>query len=48
MWLEIEGTMKEHIFKGGKYYDVVIMAIMASRWEEIKPEYEFDKVVFEE
>ena len=46
--LEIEGTMKEHIFKSGEFHDVVIMAITASKWEKIKSEYQFDEVVFEE
>ena len=46
--LEIEGTMKEHIFKNGEFYDVVIMSITESRWKKIKSEYQFDEVVFEE
>lgn len=46
--LEIEGIMKEHVFKNGEFYDVIIMAITAPKWEKIKSEYQFDEVVFEE
>jgi len=30
----VEGTRREHIFKGGKYHDIVEMAIFKDDWEK--------------
>lgn len=35
-----EGLFREHIFKGGTYYDVVALAILRKEWEALKPEIE--------
>jgi UDP-4-amino-4,6-dideoxy-N-acetyl-beta-L-altrosamine N-acetyltransferase len=44
---EVEGIMKQHVYKNGQYLDVVIMGITADRWREIKPSYEYPKIQFE-
>ncbi|MCB6992357.1 UDP-4-amino-4,6-dideoxy-N-acetyl-beta-L-altrosamine N-acetyltransferase [bacterium 210820-DFI.6.37] len=44
---EVEGKMKEHVYKNGEYLDVVIMGITANQWRKIKPQYKYDKVSFE-
>lgn len=44
---EIEGTLKEHVYKNGEYLDVVVMGITVSRWESIKREFKYEKISFE-
>lgn len=31
-----EGILREHIFKNGKYYDVVVQSTIKSDWEKVK------------
>jgi UDP-4-amino-4,6-dideoxy-N-acetyl-beta-L-altrosamine N-acetyltransferase len=45
---QIEGVFKEHIYKNGIFHDVVMMAITADRWQEIKKDFEYEIVEFEE
>lgn len=45
---EIEGTLKQHIFKNGEFHDVVTMAITKDKWLKIKSDYEYDKILIEE
>lgn len=44
----IEGSLKEHIYKNGSYYDVVAMGITASRWNKIKNSFHYSKIEIEE
>ncbi|GCD09007.1 UDP-4-amino-4,6-dideoxy-N-acetyl-beta-L-altrosamine N-acetyltransferase [Clostridium tagluense] len=44
---EIEGILKEHIFKNGKKYDVVTMGITKGKWKSIKGNYEYEKITIE-
>ena len=44
----IEGIRKEHIFKNGKFHDIVEMAILKSDWgQEVKGKYEYQIGTFE-
>jgi UDP-4-amino-4,6-dideoxy-N-acetyl-beta-L-altrosamine N-acetyltransferase len=38
---EVEGILKQHIYKDGIYYDVVRMAITRDRWQSIKGEFDY-------
>ncbi|WP_252233975.1 UDP-4-amino-4,6-dideoxy-N-acetyl-beta-L-altrosamine N-acetyltransferase [Clostridium sp. ZS1] len=44
---EIEGVLKEHIFKNDKMYDVVTMGITKRKWKSIKSNYDYEKVIIE-
>lgn len=44
---EIEGTRKEHIIKNGEKYDIVEMAILKEKWEEIRGQYEYKAIEIE-
>lgn len=44
---EIEGILKDHIFKNNKFYNVVTMAIFKDKWDEIKKYYEYEKIEIE-
>ena len=44
---EIIGTAKEHIYKEGKYIDVVILEITRDRWQAIREKYTYEIGVFE-
>lgn len=45
---EIEGYHKDHILKNGKYYDVVSMGITKLKWENIKEEIQYQKIIIED
>jgi UDP-4-amino-4,6-dideoxy-N-acetyl-beta-L-altrosamine N-acetyltransferase len=45
---EVEGVMKDHVYKNGKFVDVTIMGITIDIWESIKNDFDYDKVKFEE
>jgi hypothetical protein len=45
---EIEGTLKQHIYKNGQYYDIVCMGITKDKWTKIKSENEYEKIVIED
>lgn len=45
---EVEGCMKDHIYKNGEFVDVTVMGITSDRWEEIKDEFDYPKIDFEE
>lgn len=36
---EIEGTLREHVFKNGKYFDVIRMSITKRKWETIRNQF---------
>jgi UDP-4-amino-4,6-dideoxy-N-acetyl-beta-L-altrosamine N-acetyltransferase len=44
---KIEGEFKDHIFKNGKFYDVVRLAIRKEEWELLKSEYHYEKIIIE-
>jgi hypothetical protein len=41
---KIEGKFIDHIFKNGKYYNVVRMAILKKEWETLRLEQEYEKL----
>ena len=46
---KIEGTFHEHVWKGGKYHNVVRMAIIRREWEqEVKDKFQYPFVQIEE
>ena len=45
---EIEGVMKDHVYKNGEFIDVTIMGITSDRWDQIKQNFHYNKVVFED
>lgn len=42
-----EGVLREHIFKNGEYFDVVVRGILRCEWEELKKKIQYDKIEFE-
>lgn len=44
---EIEGMMKEHIFKDGRFLDVYILGITQTMWKEKKEQFEYDRIIME-
>jgi UDP-4-amino-4,6-dideoxy-N-acetyl-beta-L-altrosamine N-acetyltransferase len=45
---EIEGTLRQHIFKNGDFHDIVKMAITREKWCKIKSHYNYDKITIED
>lgn len=43
---EIEGVLKQHICKNGKFYDVTVTGILKENWYEIKSKYNYMKIDF--
>lgn len=43
----IEGNLKNHIYKNGEYYNVVIMGILKSEWEQIKGKFDITSAEIE-
>ena len=44
---EIEGIFKEHIFKNGRFLNVVRMAILKEKWTKIRSQYEYIPISIE-
>ena len=44
---KIEGTLRQHIFKNGKYHDVIVLGILKEEWEKIKDKHKYIKVDME-
>ncbi|MBP3889425.1 MAG: UDP-4-amino-4,6-dideoxy-N-acetyl-beta-L-altrosamine N-acetyltransferase [Cellulosilyticum sp.] len=44
---EIEGELKQHIYKNGVYYDITVMGMYADKWREIKKGYKYKEIKFE-
>ncbi|MEA3457935.1 MAG: UDP-4-amino-4,6-dideoxy-N-acetyl-beta-L-altrosamine N-acetyltransferase [Candidatus Thermoplasmatota archaeon] len=44
---EIEGIFKQHIYKNGKFLDVVRMAILKEKWNKIRSQYKYKKISIE-
>ena len=45
---DIEGTMKEHVFKDGKYHDVIVAGITKEIWQDRKQQFQYKKIYIEE
>lgn len=44
---EVEGTLKQHIYKNEVFYDIVTMGILKDKWNQIKDDFEFDTIHIE-
>lgn len=44
---EVEGVLKQHIFKNGCFYDVVAMGITKDRWKKIKESKDYEDIYIE-
>jgi len=44
---EIEGVLKEHIYKNDEFHDIVKMAVLKSKWPTIKEKYNYDDINIE-
>lgn len=45
---EVEGRMKQHVYKNGEYIDVTVMGITKDRWERIKKDFDYPIIKFED
>lgn len=45
---EVEGTLKQHIYKNGEFYDIVRMGITENKWSLIKSQFNYEKISIEE
>lgn len=45
---EIEGTLRQHIYKNNSFYDIVRMGITKDKWDNIRYQYEYEKVEIED
>ena len=43
-----EGLLRSHIYKNGKYYDMVVRGILKSEWDEKKVVLEYHKIDIED
>lgn len=43
----VEGTLKQHIYINGEFFDVVTMAITKDKWNKIKSNYNYEKISIE-
>lgn len=41
------GILKEHIYKNGEFYDVILIEICKSKWDKVKSNFAYEKVTFE-
>ncbi|PTV93027.1 hypothetical protein C8C76_1568 [Halanaerobium saccharolyticum] len=41
---EVEGVLKEHIYKNGEFHDIVKMSILKEKWPEITKKYNFNDI----
>lgn len=39
----IEGTLREHCFKYGKFHDILMIALLRKDWDELKTKVEYTK-----
>ena len=44
---KIEGVLRQHIYKNGEFYDVIVMGILKEEWDKIKEKMEFTKIRIE-
>ena len=45
---QVEGVLKQHVIKNGEYLDVVMMGITKDHWEEIKDNFDYPVIEFED
>jgi len=45
---ETEGILKQHIYKNNKYYDICIQSMIAENWRNIRKEFEYQHINFED
>lgn len=43
----VEGTLKQHIYKNGEFFDIVIMGITKDKWEHAKSNYNYEQILIE-
>ena len=43
---EIEGVLKDHIYKNGQFYDVTTTGILKEKWKEIKKNKNYEQIEF--
>ena len=43
----IEGTLKQHIYKNGEFFDIVTMGITRDKWKNIKSNYNYGEILIE-
>lgn len=43
---QIEGELKQHIYKNGQFYDVTLTGILKEHWYKIKDKYQYEKIDF--
>ena len=44
---KVEGILRKHIYKNGKFYDIVTMGILKEEWDKIKHTFDIMKVIIE-
>ncbi|MGI6154039.1 MAG: UDP-4-amino-4,6-dideoxy-N-acetyl-beta-L-altrosamine N-acetyltransferase [Christensenellaceae bacterium] len=44
---DIEGELKESVYKRGEYYDVTMCAILKEKWDKMRQTVEYDTIAFE-
>lgn len=44
---EVEGVLKQHIYKNGQFYNAVCLGILSEKWHSIKNTYEYEKIDIE-
>lgn len=44
---KIEGKLRQHIYKDGKFHDIVCIGILKEEWSEIKKNFDFDVIKIE-
>ena len=45
---KIEGNFRQHIYKQGKFHDIICMGILKEEWSELKKKFEFEKINIED
>lgn len=43
---EIEGVMKQHVYKNGVYHDITLLAVTKDRWEEYRKKCKYEQIPF--
>ncbi|MGN0438102.1 MAG: UDP-4-amino-4,6-dideoxy-N-acetyl-beta-L-altrosamine N-acetyltransferase [Lachnospiraceae bacterium] len=43
---EIEGVLKQHIYKNGEFFDVTVTSILKENWNELKNKHPYERIVF--
>lgn len=43
---EIEGVLKDHIYKNGEFYDVTVTGILKEKWQELRSKFQYNAIPF--